>query len=176
MQKRNMPPQTQRCQLAWMLLGKKLSEYYTFTDSTPVYVCAVSLNPHLRLHYFQRRWIKRPEWIATAKAKITTIYAEYQEEMMKNFVFEVFSRASFCRKACLCPCKLEIWRECIFDRVPKWTRGIFGDPYWKENKCRRQSGSLKMATFQYCLGLLEIFFRFLQCQLKVKEYSAGTSF
>jgi hAT family C-terminal dimerisation region len=63
--------------LAW----KKLDEYYTLTDSTPVYACAVILDPRLKLHYFQRRWREHPRWIAKAKGKIEVMYFKYQDEM-----------------------------------------------------------------------------------------------
>jgi hypothetical protein len=63
--------------LAW----KKLDEYYTLTDKSPVYMVAVVLDPRMKMAYFQRKWRTHSDWIDTARMRFNEMFNEYREDM-----------------------------------------------------------------------------------------------
>jgi len=64
--------------LAW----KKLDEYYTLTDKSPVYMVAVLLDPRMKLAYFQHHWKTRPSWIDMARTRFEEMFNGYRKEMI----------------------------------------------------------------------------------------------
>ncbi|RYP56930.1 hypothetical protein DL770_010799 [Monosporascus sp. CRB-9-2] len=60
--------------LAW----KKLDEYYSKVEETPMYVTALALHPAYRWLWFERNWSDHPEWIQRAKQQVSDIwYTDY---------------------------------------------------------------------------------------------------
>ncbi|RYO79483.1 hypothetical protein DL762_008141 [Monosporascus cannonballus] len=61
--------------LAW----KKLDEYYTKVEETPIYVTALALHPAYRWLWFERSWSDHPEWVQRAKQQVSDIwYTDYR--------------------------------------------------------------------------------------------------
>ena len=49
---------------------KKLNDYYTLTDRSPVHVISVVLHPRFTWRYLRKQWKKRPEWITAAEQAV----------------------------------------------------------------------------------------------------------
>src|SRR5579871_1581680 len=63
--------------LAW----KKLDEYYTLLDDSPVYLASICLHPRYKTRWVKKHWAARPEWIengitVTASPIGTTLWSE----------------------------------------------------------------------------------------------------
>ena len=50
----------------WM----KINQYYSITESSPVYIAALILHPGYKWLYFEDNWSKHLDWIVDAKSKI----------------------------------------------------------------------------------------------------------
>lgn len=73
---RTINPRLASCiNLAW----KKLDEYYQLSDSSPVYIAAVVLDPRMKFQYFEKRWASHPDWVITAKERIRGLFEEYKQ-------------------------------------------------------------------------------------------------
>ncbi|THV84951.1 hypothetical protein D6D29_02746 [Aureobasidium pullulans] len=59
--------------LAW----KKLDEYYTKTDQSPVYVAAVVLHPRLKWKWLKKAWKHRQGWLNRARTSVRNLWLEY---------------------------------------------------------------------------------------------------
>jgi hypothetical protein len=51
---------------------QKLDAYHTRTDDTSIYRAAVFLHPRLKWRWFKKQWATKPEWIAAARASVTS--------------------------------------------------------------------------------------------------------
>jgi hypothetical protein len=61
------------------LCWKKLDEYYSRLDETPVYYAAIALHPAYRWGYLEDGWADRPDWIETAKSLVEGLYRSQYE-------------------------------------------------------------------------------------------------
>jgi hypothetical protein len=57
---------------------QKLDAYYTRTDDTSIYRAAVFLHPRLKWRWFEKQWATKPEWIAAARASVTSRWEGYK--------------------------------------------------------------------------------------------------
>jgi hypothetical protein len=62
--------------LAW----RKMNDYYTKLDNTPVYVAAVVLHPRLKWRWIEDQWVERHEWIRHAKSAFNDLIIEYEHQ------------------------------------------------------------------------------------------------
>jgi len=46
---------------------KKLNDYYTRMDETPLHYAAIALHPEMKLRYLEDEWAAKPTWFATTK-------------------------------------------------------------------------------------------------------------
>jgi hypothetical protein len=63
--------------LAWM----KLDEYYSKTDTSPIYVASVILDPRLKLRYFEQKWLMHQDWIDRARSEVDRMYNQYRDQL-----------------------------------------------------------------------------------------------
>jgi hypothetical protein len=61
------------------LCWKKLDEYYSRLDETPVYYAAVALHPAYRWDYLEDTWADRPSWIQRAKSLVEELHRSHYE-------------------------------------------------------------------------------------------------
>lgn len=52
---------------------KKLNDYYTRIDETPLYYAAIALHPEMKMRYFEDEWVSKPTWLAAAKRLVTEL-------------------------------------------------------------------------------------------------------
>ena len=57
----------------------KLEEYFSLTDATPAYRCAVALHPANKFTYFELEWSHNKQWISEAKRVVQETFALYEE-------------------------------------------------------------------------------------------------
>jgi hypothetical protein len=59
---------------------KKLDDYYSRLDETPVYYAAIALHLAYRWEYFEDTWADRPAWIQRAKSLVEGLYRLHYEQ------------------------------------------------------------------------------------------------
>lgn len=64
------------------LCWKKLDEYYSRLDETPVYYAAIAFHPAYRWEYFEDTWADRPNWIQRAKSLVEGLYRSHYEPQL----------------------------------------------------------------------------------------------
>jgi hypothetical protein len=58
---------------------KKLDEYYSRLDETPLYYAAIAFHLAYRREYFEDRWADRPNWTQIAKPLVEGLYLSHYE-------------------------------------------------------------------------------------------------
>src|SRR5579871_6162987 len=62
--------------LAW----KKLDEYYTLLDDSPVYLASICLHPRYKTRWVKKHWADRPEWIEKGITAVEQLWiSEYKD-------------------------------------------------------------------------------------------------
>lgn len=61
--------------LAW----KKLNQYYSYLDNSPVYTAAVVLHPVFKWRWFDYIWKERADWRAQARVQFTELLNQYRD-------------------------------------------------------------------------------------------------
>ena len=55
----------------------KLEEYFSLTDATPAYRCAIALHPSYKFRFFDQEWKHQPAWIREAYKVVREVFAHY---------------------------------------------------------------------------------------------------
>ena len=64
---------------AWVILDK----YYNLTDTSPIYVAAVVLNPQLKWSFLKQRWEHRQDWLVTARRNVKHLWtSDYKDHIL----------------------------------------------------------------------------------------------